>query len=111
MARSTQDDDRHVMLADGATVIVVGGGPAGAFFAIRALRKARQLGRDLDVVILEKRRELCFYSSALSLECGGCNYCAGGISPRLADHLQDNGLTLPDDIVEGRTTEITVHGD
>ncbi len=112
MARSRQDDSRRLPLPDGATVVVVGGGPAGAFFTIRALRKARQLGKDLDVVILEKKRELCFFQPTVSFACaGGCNYCAGGISPRLADVLRENGLTLPDDVVEGRTTEITVHGD
>lgn len=111
MTRAKQNDDQRLVLPDGATVVVVGGGPAGAFFAIRALRRARQLGKDLDVVILEKRRELCFFASTLSFAGGGCNYCAGGISPRLNDVLRDNGLTLPDDVVEGRTTEVTVHGD
>lgn len=111
MAHATQDDGRRLVLHDGATVVVVGGGPAGSFFAIRMLRKARELGRVHNVLILEKKRELCFYESGLSFACSGCNYCAGGISPRLADLLCDSGLTLPDSIVEGRTTEITVHGD
>ncbi|MHB0980336.1 MAG: NAD(P)/FAD-dependent oxidoreductase [Thermoleophilia bacterium] len=111
MAHAKQSDDQSLVLPDGATVVVVGGGPAGAFFAIRALRRARQLGKDLDVAILEKKRELCFFASTVSFAGGGCNYCAGGISPRLADVLRDNGLMLPHDVVEGRTTEVTVHGD
>jgi len=102
----------RIKLADGATVVVVGGGPAGSFFAIRALRRARSLGRTLDLIVLEKKREVCFYQPMVP--CGsweGCNYCAGGISPRLADVLKQDDLELPDDVVEGRATEITVHGD
>ncbi|OFV83311.1 MAG: hypothetical protein A2W26_12430 [Acidobacteria bacterium RBG_16_64_8] len=99
-------------LTDGATAVVIGGGPAGSFFSIRALRRARSEGLRLNVIILEKRREVCFYQPMVA--CGsweGCNYCAGGISPRLADVLRRDDLALPEEVVEGRPTEITVHGD
>ncbi len=103
---------QRITLPDGATIVVVGGGPAGAFFAIRTLKKARELGKKLDILILEKKKELHFCQPASSVVCReGCNYCAGGISPRLADVLRENGLSLPDDIVEGRATALTVHGD
>lgn len=111
MTHPTQDDDHPLVLPDGATVVVVGGGPAGSFFAIRALRRAQQVGKTLDLVILEKKPGLSFFQSSWSFACEGCNYCAGGISPRLADVLANDGLTLPADIIEGRTTEVTVHGD
>ena len=39
-----------LLLADGATVVVVGGGPAGAFFSVRILRRARELGKHLEVL-------------------------------------------------------------
>jgi flavin-dependent dehydrogenase len=108
----TESDRRHIALPDGATVVVVGGGPAGAFFAIRALRKARERGTQLDLLILEKKRELTFCEPTPPLaSCMGCNYCAGGISPRLADVLRENGLTLPDTIIEARATTIVVHGE
>ncbi len=101
-----------IALPDGATVVVVGGGPAGAFFAIHALRRARELGKKIEVLILEKKKELNFYQPALPLVAWeGCNYCAGGISPRLADALRAAGLGLPPDIVEGSATAVTVHGD
>ena len=101
-----------IALPDGARIVVVGGGPAGAFFAIHALRRARELGKKLDVLILERKRELNFYQPALlSVAWEGCNYCAGGISPRLADALRASDLSLPPDIVEGSATAITVHGD
>src|SRR5574340_1120430 len=102
---------QHIALRDGATVAVVGGGPAGAFFAIRILKKARGLGKKLNVVIFEKKKEVRYYlpeSSVASWE--GCNYCAGSLSPRLVDALRENGLGPPDDIIEGRATSLTVHG-
>jgi flavin-dependent dehydrogenase len=108
----TESGPRHRALPDGATVVVVGGGPAGAFFAIRALRKARERGLQLDLLILEKKRELRFCGPTAPLaSCVGCNYCAGGISPRLADVLRENGLMLPDTIIEARATTIVVHGE
>ncbi|MGO9114624.1 MAG: NAD(P)/FAD-dependent oxidoreductase [Thermoguttaceae bacterium] len=101
-----------IALPDGAMIVVVGGGPAGAFFAIHALRQARKLGKKIEILILEKKKELNFYQPALPLVArDGCNYCAGGISPRLADALRESDLSLPNDIVEGSATAVTVHGD
>lgn len=92
-------------------MVVVGGGPAGSFFAIRALRLASELGQRLDVIILERKREVCFYGPVAFCSWEGCNYCAGGISPQLADVLKESGISLPEEVVETNATEITVHGD
>ena len=112
MAKFRDKGDQHTALPDGATIVIVGGGPAGAFFAIRMLRGARELGKQAHLLVLEQKEEVHIcepMSPATAWE--GCNYCAGGISPRLADVLRENDLALPAEIVEGRATQITVHGD
>ena len=91
--------------------MVVGGGPAASFFAIRALRKARELGKTLDLIIIERKTEVCFYEPLGQRSWEGCTYCAGGISPRLADALEENAIHLPEEIIEGRASEVIVHGD
>lgn len=103
---------RPIPLEDRATILVVGGGPAGAFFAIKMLRRAKGEGRTVELLIVERKRE----SQACESPCDtppreGCNYCAGGISPRLADILDDMGLTLPEEVLQSRVTSLTVHGD
>jgi len=98
-------------LEDGASIMVVGGGPAGAFFAILMLRKARELGRRVDLLIVEKKREVQFYRASDSVQQRvGCNFGAGGLSPRLTDVLEKAGLSPPDDILQGRIESLTVHG-
>ena len=103
---------RPVILENGARILVVGGGPAGAFFAIRMLRRARRSGRAIEVLILEKKGELQFYEPCCSTcHREGCNYCAGVISPRLANLLNDTGLTLPEEVLQSRIESLTIHGD
>jgi flavin-dependent dehydrogenase len=95
-------------LRDNGRVAVVGGGPAGSFFAIHLLREARRLDRPLEVVIVEKRGPIDMGPGAL--ECRGCGFCAGGISPRLDEVLTEHGLAVPDEIVQGRFDYIWIQG-
>ena len=112
IARLLEGSRQHIELPDGATVVVVGGGPAGAFFAIQAAKKARVLGKKLDLLIVEQKEEIRFYQTVSSMAFReGCNYCAGGVSPRLADTLRDSGFNVPEEIVVGKAESLTVHGD
>ncbi len=98
-------------LQDGATVAIIGGGPAGAFSAIHLLRKAREYGRTLRVVIFESR---CHPHGTAEDELAGsyvgCPQCAGGISPRLHEALDALGIALPSEVVQARISSITVQG-
>jgi len=95
-------------LMNGDRVVIVGGGPAGSFFAIHLLREARQLGRKIEVVIVEKRgpSDLNF----IDFQCKGCNYCAGIISPRLNEILDECGLAVPEEIIQGHIDYVWIHG-
>ena len=95
-------------LVNGDRVAIVGGGPAGSFFAIHLLREARQLDRKVEVVIVEKRRpsDLNFES----FQCRGCNYCAGLISPRLNEVLTESDIAVPEEIVQERIDYVWIQG-
>jgi flavin-dependent dehydrogenase len=98
-------------LIDGSTVAVIGGGPAGAFFAIHLLRQARALGRTLAVTVFERRRSVGLQTGQpVRQGWRGCNYCAGGISPKLQDVLQELHLNLPEEIVQCRIRSISIQG-
>ena len=89
-------------------VAVVGGGPAGSFFAIHLLRAAQRLRRNIEVVIVEKRGPTDPCSE--DFQCRGCNFCAGLISPRLNKILDDHGLAVPEEIVQGRIDYVWIQG-
>ena len=95
-------------LQNGDRVAIVGGGPAGSFFAITLLREARHRNRHLDVVIVEKRGPTDQGSE--DFQCQGCNFCAGLISPRLNEILSAQGLAVPDEIIQGRIDYVWIHG-
>ena len=52
------------------------------------------------VVIVEKRGLI--EPVPEGFQCKGCNFCAGGISPRLDEILRENGLVVPEEIIQGR---------
>ena len=95
--------NRLISLEDNDKVVVVGGGPSGAFFAIHLLREARRLKRNIEVIIIEKKRRrksVCYL-----WECEGCNFGAGIISPRLNGILKKSGLAVPEEIIQGEINE------
>ncbi|MBU6402059.1 MAG: hypothetical protein KGS61_17210, partial [Verrucomicrobia bacterium] len=90
---------------------VIGGGPAGAFFAIHLLRRAGELGVELKVVIVERRTPVSAPVSTCQVGgWQGCNSCAGGISPKLNDELGSMGLRLPSEVIQSRIHSITIQG-
>ncbi len=70
--------------------------------------KPSVLNRRLDVVIVEKRGLTDL--GADGFQCWGCNFCAGGISPRLNEVLEEQGLVVPEEIIQGRIDHVWIKG-
>jgi 2-polyprenyl-6-methoxyphenol hydroxylase-like FAD-dependent oxidoreductase len=99
----------RLTLEDGAKILVIGAGPAGAFFAITLLREARRLGRAVEVLIVERRRGLVSVQTGAPVRLTpNCNYCAGGISPRMSDILEGMRIPIDPGIVQDRIRSVTV---
>ena len=107
----TADRRKRIALDPGAKVAVIGGGPAGAFFAIHLLRRAAEMGRALRVVIFERRWPARSRPADIPQAAwNGCNYCAGGISPRLSDVLKSLNIDLPEDVIQSRIHTVNIQG-
>jgi flavin-dependent dehydrogenase len=76
-------------------VAVIGGGPAGTFFAIQYLRLTIERGIKAEVTIFEPKQ---FEQSGAS----NCNCCQGVISSALVDQLCRLGLKIPERVIQQR---------
>jgi flavin-dependent dehydrogenase len=74
-------------------VIVIGGGPAGAFFSYYILKLAKEKNLNLDLSILEGKY---FVRSGPP----GCNFCAGVLSETLIKKMERIGIILPQEIAQ-----------
>ncbi len=89
-------------LEEGSRVAIVGGGPAGSFFALNLLEFSRQAGIGLKVTLFEPRRfEACGPD--------GCNMCAGILAAPLVHNLTRLGLELPPAAVMNRIHSYCMH--
>lgn len=95
-------------LKDKDRVAVLGGGPAGAFFAIFLLRLAKKAHLDICVTIIDRR--MVKEPGRPLQELKGCNFCAGIISPRLQKKLTENRIRISPDIICEKFTHIWIHG-
>jgi flavin-dependent dehydrogenase len=97
------DEGMHNLeLSDGSRIGVIGGGPAGSFFAHSILTFAQRLGLDLTVEVYEPR-------DFMIPGPGGCNMCGGIVSETLVQALALEGITLPDDIVQRGIDSYVLH--
>jgi flavin-dependent dehydrogenase len=91
---------------------IIGGGPAGAFFAIDLLRTAKKRNLNQYVTIIEKKKQIQSGAGFKPMVCReGCNYCVGGISPKLLDIMEKENLKLPQEIIEGQVESFFIQGD
>ena len=93
---------RELRLQQGSKVAIIGGGPAGALFAHLLLRRARRAGLDLDVTIYDSK-------DFRLVGPPGCNMCAGVISGSLHRRLTEEGIELPERVVQSRVTGFRLH--
>jgi flavin-dependent dehydrogenase len=104
LAPAAQGADSRLRLDDGDRVAVVGGGPAGAFFAYFVLGFAKTLGLELEVDIFEPRH---FTHSGPA----GCNHCGGIVSESLVQLLALEGIELPPSVIQRGIDSYVLHSD
>ncbi len=76
-----------LLLKNGSRIAIIGGGPAGSFFAHFASRYAKEAGIDLSIKIFD-RKSFCQRGPR------GCNMCAGVISEKLFNSMEEEGLNI-----------------
>jgi flavin-dependent dehydrogenase len=89
-------------LQSGNTVGVVGAGPAGSFFAIELLRRARALGLNLKVDIYDGKN---FARKGAP----GCNMCAGAVGYKLIREIERSTTTIPREVIHYEIEGYAVH--
>ena len=85
--------DRDLFLKNGSKIAIIGGGPAGCFFAHFASKIARERGIKVDITIFEGKD---FRQKGPR----GCNMCAGVISEKLYLELKENDMLPPDRCIQ-----------
>jgi len=92
----------NIVLEDGSTIAVVGGGPSGSFFTYFALDFASRYGLDIDIDIFEAKDFTCAGPT-------GCNHCGGIVSESLVQMLSTEGIILPSNIIRRGIDSYTMH--
>jgi flavin-dependent dehydrogenase len=89
-------------LTSGSRVAVVGAGPAGSFFAIELLRRARAVGLNLQVKIFDGK-------SFAKKGAPGCNMCAGAIGHNLIEEIEHSTTIIPPEVIHYELKGYAVH--
>ncbi|MEW6457335.1 MAG: hypothetical protein AB1410_11555 [Acidobacteriota bacterium] len=95
MKKTFSKSKNSLKLTDNSRIAIIGGGPAGAFFAFYLLKLAREKKLNLSVEIYEGK----YFSRSGP---PGCNYCAGVISETLIEKMEKIGIALPQEIAQSR---------
>ncbi len=86
----------------GSEVAIIGGGPAGSFFALYLLHYARERGMRPEVTIYQQRN---FDEPGPK----GCKGCAGILSQPLLRNLGEINLSVPEEIIQSKIEHYAVH--
>lgn len=101
-SRGRYTSHSNLTLVDGDQIAVVGGGPAGSFFALHLLEAAHKAGRQLKVTIFEPK-------SFSAQGPAGCNKSAGILSPPLLTNMAESGLSIPPVVQMGKIGCFRIH--
>ena len=80
-------NNNDLFLRNGSKIAIIGGGPAGSFFAYFASRYAAEMGIDVSIKIFD-RKSFCQRGPR------GCNMCAGVISENLFNKLEEEEINI-----------------
>lgn len=100
--RMRLENSTYNKLKSGDRIGIVGGGPAGSFFALFLSRYAATKNLELDITIYEQRS---FTQSGPR----GCNRCAGVVSSRLIGNMKSLALQIPEEVIQTRLTSYKLH--
>ncbi|MBI4296480.1 MAG: FAD-dependent oxidoreductase [Chloroflexi bacterium] len=92
----------ELRLTDNSKVAIIGGGPAGSFFALYLLHFAEQKGIRPQIIIYQERN---FTEGGPK----GCKGCAGVLSFTLMENLKELGLQIPEHVIRSRIEQYAVH--
>jgi len=95
---------KDLALKDGSKIAVIGGGPAGSFFAHFARKWSTQKGIDVSVTIFDGK-------DFLQRGPKGCNLCAGVIAESLNKKMKEEGIFLPEKRIINRAEGYCLHVD
>ncbi|MCP5004745.1 MAG: hypothetical protein GY941_12520 [Planctomycetes bacterium] len=93
---------KNLFLKDGSRIAIIGGGPAGSFFAHFASRYAREADIDVSITIFDKK-SFCRKGPQ------GCNMCAGVISENLFNNMQKEGIGLEPSCIQRKIEAYCFH--
>lgn len=94
--------DKKINLINNSRVAIIGGGPAGTFFAHFVRKFAQKKGINISITIFDGK-------DFLHPGPKGCNLCAGVISETLIEKLEEEGIFLPEKRVLNRIEGYCLH--
>lgn len=92
----------NITLRDGSKIAIIGGGPAGSFFAHFAQKWIAKKGIDISMTIFDGK-------DFLQRGPRGCNLCAGVIAESLNEKLKEEGIFLPEERIINRVEGYCLH--
>ncbi len=89
-------------IVNGSKIAIIGGGPAGSFFALYLLHYTEESGIRPDITIYQER-------DFDELGPKGCKGCAGILSMSLLKNLDELRLAVPEEIIQRKIDHYSVH--